>query len=361
MSAKKIVVVGAGAIGLCSALHLVTLGHDVTLIDGDSGDWENFGAAASLAAAGMLAPLAEAAIAPPEGHPRALELMMASLEIWRGMQSKHVRFAGGLILGAELVARASALAEANGLQAQRLSKDAVASRFGLNADEGLYSPDEEATVSPLAQLRAWLAEFRERGGKAHFDIEADTIEKKPWGRAVRCLGGEMFSADQIVLAPGIWARESLIEAAPALSLLRPAKGHLCDVQLSADLSANVHAPGFYLAARGGAEAVLGSTMEFDRDDRRIEPEKVQALRDAARAFLPGTFSDDVGRAWAGVRPMSPDWAPMIGRSGAHGVIVACGHSRNGWLLAPITARIVAAYAEGEEIDPLWQAFAPDRF
>lgn len=362
MKTQKIVVVGAGVIGLCSALYLLKRGHDVTLIDGDSGDWENFGAAASLAAAGMLAPMAEAAVLPVEAYPRALDLMLAGLEEWRGVKSEHARFTGGLMLGDALSARVQDLAHTYNLAADELTADDIERRFGLRtaSSSGLYIPDEGG-VSPVPQLRDWLAEFRERGGKVHFDVEADLIERKAWGRAVRCLSGEMFSADQIVLAPGAWASDHLIAAAPALKQICPAKGHLANAHLKADLALNVHGPNFYLAARGGAEAVLGSTMEFDRADRRIEPEKITMLRANAKAQLPDALSIEEGKAWAGVRPMSPDWAPMIGRSGAEGAIVACGHSRNGWLLAPLTARIVAAYVEERDIDPLWRAFSPDRF
>jgi glycine/D-amino acid oxidase-like deaminating enzyme len=273
-----------------------------------------------------------------------------------------VRFTGGLMLGEALSARVQDLAHTYDLVSEELSAEAIEKRFDLRAacGGGLYIQGEGG-VAPLAQLRAWLAEFRERGGQTHFNVEADLIERKAWGRTVRCLGGEMFSADEIVLAPGVWASDHLVEAAPALKLVRPAKGHLSGVQLTVDLDVNVHGPDFYLAARGGAEAVLGSTMEFDRSDRHIEPEKIALLRAKAKALLPDALSDEAGRAWAGVRPMSPDWAPMIGRSGAENAIVACGHSRNGWLLAPLTAHIVAAYVEELDIEPLWRAFAPDRF
>jgi glycine oxidase len=348
MSGKKIVVVGAGAIGLSSALFLLERGHDVTLIDGDSDDWDNHGAAASLAAAGMLAPEAETAAMPTEGHKRAPELFCAGLEAWRALKSPHARFDGGLMLGQT--------------RGEKLSTAEIETRFGLRTacNEGAYVVDE-GVVAPVAQLRAWLEAFRAKGGKAHFNIEADAIERKAWGKAVRCLGGEMFTADEIVLAPGAWASDQVMELAPALKLVSPAKGHLSVVHLKHPLSVNVHGPDFYLASRGGGEAVLGSTMEFGVANRRIDRDRIAVLRANAEKLLPGALIDEPGRAWAGVRPMSPDWAPMIGRSGSESAIVACGHSRNGWLLAPLTARIVAAYVEEREIEPLWAAFSPDRF
>jgi glycine oxidase len=80
---------------------------------------------------------------------------------------------------------------------------------------------------------------------------------------------------------------------------------------------------------------------------------------AAEALLPGEVKQGE-RAWAGIRPMAPDGWPIIGPSG-EGVYVAAGHSRNGWLLAPITAEIISAYVLGAEIAPEWAALSPQRF
>src|SRR5262249_30830915 len=104
-----------------------------------------------------------------------------------------------------------------------------------------------------------------------------------------------------------------------------------------------------------------STMEFDTFNRRPDPEQIEMLFEAAQQALPGQVQRTDTPARAGVRPMSPDWSPMIGRSGPEGVFVAAGHSRNGWLLAPITAEIIVAHVFGEDLPELWRAFSPDRF
>ena len=109
------------------------------------------------------------------------------------------------------------------------------------------------------------------------------------------------------------------------------------------------------AVRG---AMSGATMEPGRYDRRVERAKVDQLVAAARLVL-GDEIADVGRAWTGIRPMSPDGWPMVGRSGD--VLVAAGHSRNGWLLAPVTAEIITAYVFGADIPERWAALSPGRF
>jgi glycine oxidase len=175
--------------------------------------------------------------------------------------------------------------------------------------------------------------------------------------AVKTHEDAAYEADAVVLAPGVWATEKLLTAAPALRHVRAAKGHMLAVALEHSLGPNLRAPGFYIAQRR-EDVALGSTMEFDVYDRRIDRSRVAALAAAAEALLPGEVKP-LERAWAGVRPMSPDGWPMIGPSG-DGLLVAAGHSRNGWLLAPITAEIISAYVFGAEIPPEWSALSPAR-
>ncbi|MEJ0061272.1 MAG: FAD-dependent oxidoreductase [Terricaulis sp.] len=360
MTKPKVVVIGAGAIGLSCALRLAQRGASVVLIDGEVGPAE--GASASLAAAGMLGPIAESLLEPPNAHPRAMELALASFDLWRATPQplrRCARFDGGLILGDDNAAVA-ANAAAYDRKSEALSRAEIARRFGIETSlDGLYVEDEGVVDAP-AMLRGLAGALAAAGGTLHFDVEANTIEDKPW-RRVQCFGGEAFTADFIVVAPGAWAREKMQEIVPALKHIQPAKGALAAATLKAELKVNVRAKDFYLAARGAEDVVLGATMEFGSFDRRADPAKIDALFAAVERALPGQVTRAERPAWAGVRPMSPDWSPMIGPSGPDGVLVVGGHSRNGWLLAPITAEIIAAYVFGEDLPPLWAAFSPDRF
>lgn len=149
-----------------------------------------------------------------------------------------------------------------------------------------------------------------------------------------------------------------MSAAPVLKRVRPAKGHLTQVELEAPLGPNLRTPSFYIAQRR-TDVVLGSTMEWDRFDRRVDKDRVAEMHRAAEGLLPGEVRL-ANRAWAGIRPMSPDGWPMIGPTHG-GVLVAAGHSRNGWLLAPITGEIMTAHIFGAEISPEWAALSPERF
>lgn len=350
----KVVIVGAGVVGLYSGMRLAERGADVVVIDGDKEDWAERASAASRAAAGMLAPISEAQIPHDGAHARAFELDWASFQLWRAAPDclqPHLSFKGALLLG-ELGAHSE--------HAEPQTRAEMERRFGLSvATDGVFVADE-GVADPLPSLHAMAARIRDLGGAVHFDREAETIETRPWLR-IKCFGGATFTADRILLAPGAWASEELKEIAPALRHIRPARGCLAPATTNANLTVTVRAKDFYLAQRTPGDVVLGSSMEFDTFERRADPAKVAALYEAAERALPGQVKRADAPAWAGVRAMSPDWSPLIGPNGPSGVLVACGHSRNGWLNAPVTAEAICAYVYDESISDLWAAFSADRF
>jgi glycine oxidase len=120
----------------------------------------------------------------------------------------------------------------------------------------------------------------------------------------------------------------------------------------------------YIVPRAG-RTIAGSTMEAAGFDARTTDDAIAALRAMARAVCPPLdAAREVGR-WSGLRPITPDLRPIIGRDPDRpGVIYACGHSRNGVLLAPLTGDCVAALVAGAEpahdLTPFAAArFAPD--
>jgi glycine oxidase len=127
---------------------------------------------------------------------------------------------------------------------------------------------------------------------------------------------------------------------------------------TASFRPNLRTGEFYIAQRRD-DAVIGATLEYDRFDRKVDRAKIAELHAAAERLLPGEIKL-TDQAWAGIRPMSPDGWPMIG-SAKDGILIAAGHSRDGWLMAPITAEIITAYVFGDEIPPEWAALSPKRF
>jgi glycine oxidase len=107
----------------------------------------------------------------------------------------------------------------------------------------------------------------------------------------------------------------------------------------------VHAPLVYVAPRSNGRLLVGATEEEGATDSAVDPVAISLLRAAAERALPGLALGRVESAWTGVRPATPDGAPIFDRVG-EGVVLAAGHHRNGVLLAPISGRIAADLAEG---------------
>jgi glycine oxidase len=351
---KSVVIVGGGVIGLFCAVRLAQAGARVRLLEAEGEDLTVFGPAASTAAAGMLAPLGEA----PSPHDA---VALASYDCWKQFQTgaewaDGVRFDGGVVLAGS-ASEAEAVvqrAQTMGRRAEGLSVSQFRKKTNLRIKvHNAVFVEDEGVADPLRMLSGLAMQARALGVVVEYNREAESVT----GSRVTAHGGDVLEADSVVLAPGFWGCKRLQEAAPALAHVTPAKGHLVSVTLEAPLAPNVRAPGFYIAQRR-EDVVLGATLEPGNFTRRVDQARVDELLAAAGAVLPGAVVS-AGRAWAGVRPMSPDGWPIIGPSGE--VLVAAGHSRNGWLLAPVTAEIITAYVFGAEISPAWAALSPARF
>jgi glycine oxidase len=352
---KRVVIVGAGVVGLHCAVRLAKAGAEVTLLEAEAEHPQVYGPMASAAAAGMLAPLEDK----PSPHER---LALASLDLWRlwreGAEwADGVRFDGAVVVAetSQVCAGFQASAARLGRHAQSLNATQIKKSTGVVARcvHAVFVEDE-GLADPLRVLTGLAMQARALGVSVNFNADVRLVAPN----VVTTHDDRVFEADAIVLAPGAWATEALHAAASALKHVRPGKGQMAAVALPHSVGPNLRAPGFYVAQQL-EQAVLGSTLEFDRFDRRVNKGQIAALCTAADAIFPDQVRY-LDRAWAGIRPMSPDGWPMIG-PGAHGIFVAAGHSRNGWLLAPITAEIMTAYIFDGAIAPEWAGLSPERF
>jgi glycine oxidase len=110
------------------------------------------------------------------------------------------------------------------------------------------------------------------------------------------------------------------------------------------------------------EIVVGATSEHAGFDTTTNPGAIDGLLASAISLYPGLSTAKLVRAWAGIRPATPDMLPILGSDpAAPRILYACGHSKNGILLAPATARAIAALAQGRA--PEWDldAFSISRF
>lgn len=352
---KNVVVVGGGVIGLFCAVRLRQNGAQVILLEAEREHPSVHGPIASAAAAGMLAAI-EREPSPHEG------VALESLRLWRSLQkgaewADGVRFDGAVVVNrnADEAGAYQRNAARLGVSASPLSAGQFRKRTGFDTKiENALFLAEEGTADPLRVLTGLAMQARALGVQVMFDTDVASVS----ATSVLTHDGQEVEGDAVVLAPGVWATDKLVKAAPALKHLRAGKGQLLSVTLERPLGPNLRAGDFYLAQRR-EDVVLGATLEMDRFERTIDPARTAELLAAAEKLLPGEVK--LGdKVWAGIRPMSPDGWPMIGPTG-EGVFVAAGHSRNGWLLAPVTAEIISAYVLGGEITPAWAALSPQRF
>jgi glycine oxidase len=126
----------------------------------------------------------------------------------------------------------------------------------------------------------------------------------------------------------------------------------------------VHGRNCYLVPRADRTMVVGATVEERGFDLAVLAGPVSDLLDDARRLVPSLEDYELAETATGLRPGSPDNAPVVGRTGLDGLLVATGHYRNGILLAPITAaevvRLLRSADPGGHEGP-FAAFGPDRF
>lgn len=352
---SQVLIIGGGVMGCAGALELAKLGVEVEVLERSVP-----GAEASSAAAGILGaqaeahhdgPLARLCLASRALWPALAEDLRARTRIdigYRGSGVVHATLAAG-----ELEAMWSALAwqREAGLSLEKL--DAAAA---LRAEPAL-SPRvagavrfaDDARVDPPLFLRALRIAAERTGARFRTGSLVRRIALDAAGR--RAIGvlledGTTLPADQVVLAAGSWS--SLVGGAPlAASAVKPARGQMVELSTATPLLQSViYGPRCYLSPRDDGRVLVGSTLEFVGFTPGVTAAAVRDLLAGAIDLVPALGDAALGRTWSSFRPHTRDELPLVGESGVAGLLLATGHFRNGILLAPITARIVAALATG---------------
>jgi glycine oxidase len=166
--------------------------------------------------------------------------------------------------------------------------------------------------------------------------------------------GERLFARRIVVAAGAWAGS--IGGLPRALPVRPLKGQMIALGAS-PLRQSMMGDDVYLVPRG-AETLVGATVEEKGFDTTVTPDAVASLQAGAIRLCPELEGAPITRSWAGIRPATPDGLPILGPDPSlPQLIYACGHSKNGILLAPGTAVAVKAWVRGEPTPPGVEQFS----
>jgi glycine oxidase len=372
-----VLVIGGGIIGLAVAWRARRRGMSVTVLERDA-----TGCGTSHVAAGMLAPVAEVEFG--EAGRRLLDLGLRSAAMWTDFASELEAAAeidvGLMHTGTLLVARDDDAArelerqlvfrESLGLVVSRLRASEARARESALAPTvrlALEAPDDHS-VDPRLVMPALR--------RACDAIGVDTREHSPVARVeldracervtgVALTSGERLSAGHVVLAAGPWTEG--IDGLPADARIpvRPVKGQILRLRDPAGpglLQRVLRFDGGYIVPRGDGRYILGATVEERGFALQPTVGPIYELLRDAHELVPGISELDIEELSVGLRPGTPDNAPAIGPGAVEGLIWATGHYRNGILLAPLTAKLVAAALAGEEMsDPLLSACAPARF
>jgi glycine oxidase len=363
------VVVGGGAIGLCCAWRLAQRGASVVVVDRAEPP-----AGATRVAAGMLAPIGELAF----GEPELLKMTVAAAELYPSFVAE-LEAASGLDSGyAQCGALHVALDRDEAAELRRVHD--LQRSLGLGAEwlpprrcremepgltpsfnGGVHAPDE-AAIDPRRMTAALLAALESEGVEVRRGTTvAESLLAGERVAGVRTASGEELRAASVVLATGAWSGEAAWLPADARPPVRPVKGQILELR-----SPDGQAPGeriiaserVYLVPRPDGRLIAGATTEERGFDTTVTAGGVHELLREAYRLLPDVAEMELVEAMAGLRPGTPDNLPLIGPGAIEGLVLACGHYRNGILLAPLTGDAIATLLSGDPLPDHLAAAAP---
>jgi glycine oxidase len=356
-----VVVVGAGVIGCAIARELARRGVRCTVVDP-----RPVGGGATQASAGMLAPYVEA----HDGGPM-LALCVRSFDLYDGWMAAlagegapiEYRRVGTLEIALDAARAKTLRADHRGAwlapaEIARLVPQLARAAGALRDDRHGY-----VDARRLAQA---LARSAERHGASFVNARVERIDRRGDVRLVD-VGPQRapLETDAVVIAAGAWTNGIHGVRMPPL---RPVRGQLLihrgDITGVTSIlrpPAILWGPDCYIVPRE-RELMIGATVEDAGFDERPTDEGRARLLEAARTLLPGLSPEGVADVRVGLRPATPDEMPVIGADPAEpGIFHASGHYRNGILLAPITAVLIADEIVDGRRDPCLEHFRADRF
>ncbi|WP_060904160.1 glycine oxidase ThiO, partial [Streptomyces europaeiscabiei] len=229
--------------------------------------------------------------------------------------------------------------------------------------------DGDHQIDPRRLSRALVAACERAGVVFHRTWAEELSVVRERAAGVRAGDGDRLSAGQVVLAAGSLSGRLSGVPDDVLPPVRPVKGQVLRLTvpkpyapfLSRTVRAVVRGSHVYLVPRENGELVVGATSEEQGWDTTVTAGGVYELLRDAHELVPGITELPLTETRAGLRPASPDNAPLLGPSGLDGLILATGHHRNGVLLTPVTGDVLAHVLTTGELPAEARDFTPLRF
>ncbi len=353
MKVADILIIGGGIIGLAIAVELRQRGAKVTLLSRD------FQQAASHAAAGMLAPSAEQIPLSP-----MLDLCLRSRKLYPDWISKLENLTGletgynpcGIVSPVFEIPDTFTPISTHSIWLDQTEIYTFQPGLSPEIIGGWWHPedgqvDNRKLVNALRQAAEILGvEIQEGVAVKSIIQKSGKIEK------VFTTKGE-FQAATYLLATGSWTSE--LFSLP----VRPIKGQMLALRMPRDrfLERVIFGPNTYLVPRKDGRLIIGATSEEVGWTPENTPQGIYDLLERAMGLYPDLKNWTIEDFWYGFRPGTADELPILGTSACDNLILATGHYRNGILLAPITASLIADLMINQLSDPLLKFFNSDRF
>ncbi|MEV3990752.1 glycine oxidase ThiO [Streptomyces sp. NPDC049837] len=373
---SDVLVIGGGIIGLVTAWRAAQRGLRVAVVDPGPG-----GGAAQVAA-GMLAAVTELHY----GEETLLGLNLESARRYPDFVTELRQAAGGVDVGYRACGTLAVALDADD-RAHLRELHALQQRSGLDSEwltgrecrrlEPMLAPgvrgglrvDGDHQVDPRRLAAALLAACERAGVVVHRAWAERLVVLRDRAAGVLLSDGTERAADQVVLAAGSLSGRLGGVPDEVLPPVRPVKGQVLRLSvpsayapfLSRTVRAAVRGSHVYLVPRENGELVVGATSEELGWDTTVTAGGVYELLRDAHELVPGITELPLTETRAGLRPGSPDNAPLLGPTALPGLHLATGHYRNGVLLTPVTGDVMATVLTTGELPEEARAFAPARF
>jgi glycine oxidase len=350
-----VIIIGGGIIGVSLAIALRKRGVTVLVVERGEPGRE-----ASHAAGGMLVdcPLETAPALQPlaTASARMYPEFVYALEVESGMKVDLREF-GTIVFVSEERSEECARSGFQPAAVCELEPE-------LATDNRTVFYLQERCVDPRALMAAVLKTAKNRGVDFSSGDTVTAIKLSDGQVAGVTTTKTSFLAPKVVNCAGAWSGQIATEkTGPHSFPTRPVKGQMLYLVMpQRELIKHViRAPEAYLIPRSDGRLLVGTTVEEAGFDKRTDPAAIQKLYRAAVKLVPNLQDAKILEDWAGLRPGTPDALPILGATPTPGYFVATGHYRDGILLAPVTAEIMAAVLEGRQPQHDLAPFSPWRF
>jgi glycine oxidase len=344
---RDVIIVGAGVIGCSIAWRLAQQGLSVTVFERG-----RVGGEASRAAAGMLSPQGESQTPGP-----FFDLCLRSRSMYRDF-AEELNDASGIdveykdegtlfvVLEGEDDAEQTSWAKWQleaGLPLEHVSAEElrrIEPAVTESAARAIFLP-EQHQVENRRLMDALEVAMKRAGVELIEDAEVTAIAIEHARVTGVVSGGRSIAAGAVVVAAGTWSSQLLEPIGMNVKVI-PVRGQMIAVKGGMSKIIRVlHSSGVYVVPRRDGRILIGATVENAGFQKAVTVRAIERLLSAAVRLVPSLADLEIIETWSGLRPDTVDHLPIIGPSGLENLFLATGHFRNGILLAPITAELMA--------------------